>query len=250
MMFRGDYISDEKATLLAEALHNKKNTTITSIYCIRFEFSSTDGFTMFINAVCTTLQKILFTRNDFDMDLFPMDYKQVQIVSSNLKDTSCSLTRIDLSNCHMGYMGMICIMESLLYNTILENINLTNTIGPDVNGKYYNTSTAMDEATLVYDDSTNAESSILVKGLMQVATIVGTVVQNNTTLKHLDLSCNQFDDECIVPIADGLRTNKALKTLFLSENPISDDGVIALANALKYNKSLETLDMHDNVNKI
>ena len=105
MMFRGDYISDEKATLLAEALHNKKNTTITSIYCIRFEFSSTDGFTIFINAVCTTLQKILFTRNDFDMDLFPMDYKQVQIVSSNLKDTSCSLTRIDLSNCRMGIYG-------------------------------------------------------------------------------------------------------------------------------------------------
>jgi hypothetical protein len=67
----------------------------------------------------------------------------------------------------------------------------------------------------------------------------------NSTLTHLDLSCNKISDEGAKALADVIRENRtlALKTINLRCNFIRQDGLRALASSLHYNNTIDSLDV-------
>lgn len=71
-------------------------------------------------------------------------------------------------------------------------------------------------------------------------------VKHNTTILHLDLSCNRISRDGIACIANYLAKNPQLQILNLAYNRAEDDGAKSLAEALKSNMSLTTLVLCSN----
>ena len=78
---------------------------------------------------------------------------------------------------------------------------------------------------------------------------VGEVVSGlsyNTTLRELNLSCNQIGSEGAVAVATMLKTNSSLERLYLHECSIGSRGGVELGAALERNKTLRCLDLSYN----
>jgi len=73
-------------------------------------------------------------------------------------------------------------------------------------------------------------------------------LQSNTTLKHIDLSGNEINDENISSFATILQSNNSLETVFLNRNKFSIIGMEKLVDALKINKSIKKLVLSGNKN--
>lgn len=67
----------------------------------------------------------------------------------------------------------------------------------------------------------------------------------NTTLTHLDLSCNKITDDGAKALAEVIRENRslALKTIIFRFNFIRQEGLRALASCLLHNKTIDYLDV-------
>jgi len=66
---------------------------------------------------------------------------------------------------------------------------------------------------------------------------------DNCLLKEIDLSSNRITDKGVKDIADMLRKNNTLERLLLNDNQITNDGLILLAKALADNKKLKQLKL-------
>lgn len=58
-------------------------------------------------------------------------------------------------------------------------------------------------------------------------------LKENTSLLHLNLSCNQINDAGCIALATYLRLNRTLLSLILTNNHIKDDGAMTLAKVSK-----------------
>ena len=55
---------------------------------------------------------------------------------------------------------------------------------------------------------------------------------DNTSVKVLDLSCNQLGSKGVMLLCESLKGNKYIQSLFLNSNNISSDGAYAVADLL------------------
>ena len=110
------------------------------------------------------------------------------------------------------------------------------------------------------------------------AAVLAFGLYNNTTVKQLDISCNQISDDGAEFISDSLMNNYSLQELNMSQNKISvkgaskiaevirvnttllkidislcsipDDGVITISDCLKYNSRLQEMNISYNKSNI
>lgn len=75
---------------------------------------------------------------------------------------------------------------------------------------------------------------------------IAEVLQENQSLKKLDLSNNCFGDEGAVILANALEMNNVLMHINVSRNQISDTGAIAFSKMLHVNKTLRVLNLRAN----
>ena len=78
------------------------------------------------------------------------------------------------------------------------------------------------------------------------AAVLAAVLETNTTLRHLYLSCNNLGPASAVSLATALETNTTLTNLNLSINNLGPAGAESLATALKTNTALTNLDLSGN----
>ncbi len=64
----------------------------------------------------------------------------------------------------------------------------------------------------------------------------------NQTLLKLDMGCNDLGDECVLLLADALKSNKTLRSLILNQVKCTDVGALAVAATLDTNASLTELN--------
>ncbi|KAJ3262560.1 hypothetical protein HK103_000089 [Boothiomyces macroporosus] len=72
---------------------------------------------------------------------------------------------------------------------------------------------------------------------------IAAMMSDNSTIKTLILSGNEFGDKEATFIAEGLRQNQFLQVLDISRNDIGDIGGIALGNGLVHNEGLKELNV-------
>mmetsp|Transcript_38424 Transcript_38424/g.44034 ORF Transcript_38424/g.44034 Transcript_38424/m.44034 type:complete len:119 (-) Transcript_38424:1916-2272(-) len=66
------------------------------------------------------------------------------------------------------------------------------------------------------------------------AETIGSFMKSNNTIKYLDLSFNQFDDNACESISEMLRTNQCLRYLNMLGNVFESRGMLALTNSLEH----------------
>ena len=66
---------------------------------------------------------------------------------------------------------------------------------------------------------------------------------DNTTVRMLDLSCNQLGSKGVQLICESIKGNKTLQSLFLNSNNVSSEGAYAVADLLLEDKS-HLMELH------
>lgn len=123
-----------------------------------------------------------------------------------------TITKIDLTQCHLGDIGAVELCKALRFNIALQTVIL-NKNQIDTSG----------------------------------ATAVADMLRYNTTLLHLHLVQNRCGNEGVAAIGAALRQNATLHSLVLDENNCRDAGAVALIDALALNVSLRSLSVSESL---
>ena len=75
---------------------------------------------------------------------------------------------------------------------------------------------------------------------------IATAIRVNTTLEKLDLSCNSISNDGVSFISDGLKNNNSLQELNISRNEITGEGAQYIAEAILVNTTLEKINLSCN----
>jgi hypothetical protein len=68
----------------------------------------------------------------------------------------------------------------------------------------------------------------------------------NTSIKYIDLSCNQIGNEGMKKLSEAIKVNSSIKYISLFNNKIGSEGMVSLAEALKVNTSITNIFLYDN----
>ena len=74
------------------------------------------------------------------------------------------------------------------------------------------------------------------------------MLQNNTSLKRLNLRHNELEHLSGIDIGKGLETNTTLQAIYLENNKLGDEGALAIAMALENNEETAIHSCHMNKN--
>ena len=161
----------------------------------------------------------------------------VESLASVLKDHSkCTLTKLDLRDCHISSEGAVELGAALCKNTTLKHLDLgRNFVGEHVEGA-------------------NAVAKMLVKNKMltklylqdchissEGAVELAAALCKNSTLKLLELDHNLIGVEGASSLSDMLRQNTTLEVLYLCDDSVGEEGVHQLIDGLKRNQTLRRL---------
>ena len=121
-----------------------------------------------------------------------------------------SMRRLNMSHCHLTTSHCVCLGQLLRHpiHCQIERLNIIN-------------------------------CSLTSDGVEEVVS----GLSDNTTLRELDLSCNQIGSEGAVAVATMLKTNSSLERLNLRLCDIGSRGGVELGAALERNKTLRHLDL-------
>ena len=161
----------------------------------------------------------------------------VNILASVLKDHSnCTLTKLDLQDCHISSEGAVKLAATLCKNTTLEHLDLSrNPIGAHVKGVTAVAKMLVENKTLtvlyLWDCHISRE------GAVELAA----ALCKNSTLKCLVLNHNPIGVEGASSMSHMIQHNTSLKILFLLDNSVGEEGVHQLINSLKHNQTLRRL---------
>ena len=158
----------------------------------------------------------------------------VDSLASVLKDHSkCTLTELELADCHISSEGAVKLAAALCKNTTLKHLNLScNPIGEDVEG-------VTGVARMLAENKTLTklklqECHISSKGAVELAA----ALCKNSTLKYLYLDHNPIGVEGASSMSDMLQNNTSLEELYLRDDSVGEEGVHQLINSLKHNQTL------------
>jgi hypothetical protein len=156
-----------------------------------------------------------------------------RVLAEILRDRS-SFRELTLHNCKIGSEGTDHLGGALRVNTSLQVFKLSNNSG-------------------------NAGVISLFEGLMGNQTLrvlhldncgmvgragvaaVGRLLEANTTIEELDISCNHFGAAGCSALVDGLSRNQGLRVLILERCEVGNDGAKQIGRTLKTNSHLERL---------
>ena len=128
------------------------------------------------------------------------------------------LKKLDLSYNMIGTAGSDHLRQTLYFNHILKEVNLS---GNQICG----TGNTVDGLQLITEGLSRTEHSTLVR---------------------LDLAMAMVKDSGALVIASMVRNNGTLETLNLSQNSIQSDGMNAILDAVPHNTTLKELWLHNN----
>ena len=154
-------------------------------------------------------------------------------------ENNCNLTTLQIVRCPLGSNGIKLLASTLATNNSLEHISIRMCSVID------------DEA---FDELVNVLNNINAKHLIRLdlndnnigtrgCAILATTLSNkkSDTLKNLNISHNDVNDEGITHLAKALTQNNRLKELNLNGNAITENGWRSLATALCNSESISDI---------
>ena len=191
--------------------------------------------------------------------------------ASVLKDNSkCTLTKLNLEDCHIISEGAVKLAAALCKNTTLKHLYLShNPIGEHVEGATAVAKMLVENKTLtklyLEDFHISSEGTVeLIAALcknttLQLldmshnpigehvggATAVAKMLVENKTLTSLDLQDCHISSQGAVELAAALCKNSTLNYLGMNRNPIGVEGASSMSDMLQHNTSLEELHLRD-----
>ena len=181
-----------------------------------------------------------------------------------------SLTHLDLSRNSLSDSGAHCVYEGLQHNTALANLSLidSNLTAESARSltKMFQVNKTLTHLDLSFNDLSDSGAYCIFEGLQHntalvnlslrrsnitdtdpdVARSLTKMLQINKSLTHLDLSYNQFENQMILCIFQGLKHNTTLLHLNLLDTGITEADAEYIGQALKSTCSLQTLNIAQN----
>ena len=146
-----------------------------------------------------------------------------------------TLVKLNISYHHLCSDAALTLSDSLIHNNTLQELCIAHTKINNcdfmmiLNALRLNTTLAkldVSHNSCMYPDNAIGISSYL---------------QNNVTLKELNLGSNSIATHHVEEIMKALSVNTALQKLVMSDNPIYDAGATAISKCLQCNNSLKVL---------
>ena len=161
----------------------------------------------------------------------------VDSLTSILKGHSkCTLTGLDLEDCHISSESVVELVAALCKNTTLEHLDLShNCIGEHVEGVTAVAKMLVENKTLTVLNLRDCHISS--EGAVELAA----ALCKNSTLKNLNLDRNPIGVEGASSMSDMLQHNTSLEVLWLRDDSVGEEGVRQLINSLKHNQTLRQL---------
>lgn len=142
---------------------------------------------------------------------------------------------LSLEECRMGIEGFKQLCNAIKGNSVIEDLNI---LVPEGGMKYI--------ADALYNHP--SLTWLQLKGNFGKKEIIelAKALSQNSTLKQLDLSGCQVDDEGVGYLSEALKGNDSLEYLWLSDNKIKATGAKHLSELVEANKTLRTLYLRSN----
>ena len=158
-------------------------------------------------------------------------------LASVLKDhTKCTLTVLNLRDCHITSESAVELAAALCKYTTLKHLDLShNPIGEHVEGVTAVAKMLVENKTLTWLGLEDCHISS--EGAVELAAALG----KNSTLKHLNLDHNPIGVKGASSMSDMLQHNTSLEDLYLRDDSVGEEGVHQLINSLKHNQTLSKL---------
>jgi hypothetical protein len=223
--------------------------------------------------VCKSIGRALETNEtliELDCTMCDISHDGCSSISEGLKENA-RLQSILLSGNKFGPVGAAAIAEALLVNRFLKSLSIANTdqnsqsLIPISSVLRSNSSIEYLDVsrTVPYTDELNLTNhfSKLLSLTVALSTLkmskcditdsgansLAFYLRGNTSLKHLDVSCNKISADGAKSFADLLKVNSTLEELSLCSNRIGDNGMIAISEVLACrNSSLTKLWVPNN----
>jgi Ran GTPase-activating protein (RanGAP) involved in mRNA processing and transport len=160
--------------------------------------------------------------------------------------TTCKVESLILFATPLTDATMLTLSNALLHNSTLKSLSLNSNFERHrelTNSGWTALSISLRVIAL-------EELSILGNSLDDIGiTVIAESLENNSSLRELDLSDNLICEDGVSALCNVLRhPNSVLKILDIRNNSIRDIGVMALSTVLRHpNSKLERLDISDNV---
>ena len=158
----------------------------------------------------------------------------VASLASVLKDHSkCTLTALDLQDCHISSESAVELAAALCKTTTLKCLVLSNNpIGEHVEGVTAVAKMLAENKALTKLDLRDCHISS--EGAVELAA----ALCKNSTLKDLNLNHNPIGVKGASSMSDMLQHNTSLRFLYLHDDSVGEEGVQQLINSLKHNQTL------------
>ena len=177
-------------------------------------------------------------------NLLKLDLKENSIKNIGLKilgkcltSNLMSLKKLNISSCKVTFEGIKKFFSIIFQNRTINSITLNNNyLG---GGKFDDLEPYISNMNLRY---LGLSGCSIGKGFIPLSSLL---ISNNT-LKGIDLSYNQIDDDCFNHFIKLPRNNRMLKSIDLSKNLISGNSAKMFFNNLTFNNSLKYINFHDN----
>ena len=175
----------------------------------------------------------------------------VQLLEMGLQGNQ-SVENLSLKNCNLSDNDVSTLLEALLLNTHQNRKSIIKELDLGYNQCCTKTLTTLSrllqsstcqveklnlehqqqqEKVSILDRGTSATAIATRVSIFDIKPIVGAFL-NNTTLKYIDMSGNNLNDDDIILLAASLSENSKLETLHLWDNQLSDEGATTLAKQI------------------
>ena len=146
-----------------------------------------------------------------------------------------TLVKLNISYHHLSSDAALTLSDSLIHNNTLQELCIANT--------KINNCDFMMILNALRLNTTLAKLDVSHNSCMHPDNAIGisSYLQNNVTLKELNLGSNSIATHHVEEIMKALSVNTALQKLVMSDNPIYDAGAIAISKCLQCNNSLKIL---------
>jgi hypothetical protein len=144
----------------------------------------------------------------------------------------------------IGVEGFCSIIKSLLSNTVLNSLNLSNTVPSHISERNQKQLGRLFQPLLTSTAATLQELIIVNAGLGDAFILeFAKALRQNCTLRLVSLG-GKITNVGIAALSTALKDNKRLSTLYLQgSQSITDEGIILLFEALQYNSAIRSIDL-------
>jgi len=191
------------------------------------------------------LEKIVIT-----ILMYCPDLKCFNITESNLQNTQIhsiirlldygrNLRSVDVSSNFLGENGIKLITDCLKNNKTILHLSVSNNNLPSTCGIYFG---ELLSCNSTIEKLSLGGNSINGKGFHSFST---SLINNNKTLKQLDISSNNLTDSDLYDLSRVIIKNKVLDAINVSNNLFSIDQINALGLAIKENDFFKTIYLYN-----